>query len=78
MPNRFVIIPSHSTTEKQNSDVGKFTDSLLCRKQSKVSRSSSSCSPNVRVGMMVSSSQLRTPFFLTPMMLSPTNVVGKS
>ena len=74
MPKWSIIIPSHSTTEKQNSDFGRFTDNLLCHKQSKVSRSSSSCSPYVRVGMMMSSSQFRTPFFLTLMMLPPTQL----
>ena len=37
MPKRSMTIPGHSTTEKQNSDFGRFTDNLLCRKQSKVS-----------------------------------------
>ena len=66
MPKRSMIISSYPTTEKQNSDFGRFTDILLCRKQSKVSRSSSSCSSKVRVGMMMSSSQLRTAFFFAP------------
>ena len=72
MPKRSIIIPSHSTTEKQNSDFGRFTDNLLCCKQSKVSRSSSTCSSKVRVGMMMSSSQWRTPSFVFPMILPTT------
>ena len=74
IPKRSIILPSHSTTEKQNSDSGRFADSLLCRKQSKVSRSSSSCCSNVRVGMMMSSSELCTPFLLNLMMLPPTSL----
>ena len=33
MPKRSMIIPSHSTTEKKNSDFVRFIDSLLYRKQ---------------------------------------------
>ena len=36
MPKWSIIIPSHSTTEEENPNFGRFADSLLCRKQSKV------------------------------------------
>ena len=32
MPERSMIIPSHSTIEKQNYGYGRFTDNLLYRK----------------------------------------------
>ena len=76
MPKRSMIIPTHSTTEKQNSDFGMFTDSLLCRKQSKVSRSSSVALQ--RCGWDGDIVQLAAHSFLLYSHDAAPDVVGKS